>query len=359
MNVRIPSYEDKQFTILDNLALIRDPNNLRQTSHYKEGDVLLPGKRIGDQKVIPMMTKVRVTGVRTDDDRNAYAFAEPAEADSPAPSGWTRVTNFAGQMLNELAGYTPAEWELRPMGKNYTVTDLHALIRDGSPTYDSRGETIPPGTFVVVTARSSDTEPAGKFVRVSLGEIADGVITAVRPLGWTMFSNLTEGCSSIFSSDAWINETGPNACWRSGVFIGAKILVDIIGTGGQNEQITIDSLPAYTKLKDAAARKNIGLGITSGFRTFLKQKKLFDLFQQGQGNLAARPGRSNHQHGQAIDLNTGGFDGDPVYDWLKKNGPKNGFIRTVNREHWHWEYRPEDAARLDAVGKFALSNVRV
>jgi len=69
------------------------------------------------------------------------------------------------------------------------------------------------------------------------------------------------------------------------------------------------------------------------------------------GNLAARPSYGVHEHGQGFDLNTGGFDGDPVYDWLKKSGPRLGFIRTVNREHWHWEYRPEDAAGLAAEGK--------
>jgi hypothetical protein len=42
---------------------------------------------------------------------------------------------------------------------------------------------------------------------------------------------------------------------------------------------------------------------------------------------------------------------------MKKNGPRLGFIRTVNKEHWHWEFRPEDAKRLAAEGKFALSNV--
>ncbi len=79
----------------------------------------------------------------------------------------------------------------------------------------------------------------------------------------------------------------------------------------------------------------------------------------GTGNLAARPGRSNHQHGQAFDLNTGGFDGNRIYDWMKKNGPRFGFIRTVNREHWHWEYRPEEAAELAARGEFKLASVRV
>ena len=219
------------------------------------------------------------------------------------------------------------------------------------------GTTVPAGTFVVVTAKSKETDPRGKFVRVSRGKIENVGITPVEPFGWTSASNLARGCSRVFTTEAWINKEGPNGCWRRGKFIGAKVLVDIVGTGGQMQKVTLESLPAYLKLKNGAAKKNLVLSITSGFRTFAKQQQLFDLFQQRRGNLAAKPGRSNHQHGQAFDLNTGGFDGSPIYDWLKKNGPKHGFIRTVRKEHWHWEYRPDDAARLAAVGRFKNPNV--
>jgi len=42
---------------------------------------------------------------------------------------------------------------------------------------------------------------------------------------------------------------------------------------------------------------------------------------------------SNHQYGQAFDLNTrhNMFDGsDKIYEWLKRNGPAHGFVRTVS-----------------------------
>jgi len=84
------------------------------------------------------------------------------------------------------------------------------------------------------------------------------------------------------------------------------------------------------------------------------------LFESGHGNLAAQPGASNHQHGQAFDLNTmhNKFDGsDRIYEWLKRNGPKHGFVRTVSKESWHWEYRPAEATALAAAGKFKLDGV--
>ena len=126
------------------------------------------------------------------------------------------------------------------------------------------------------------------------------------------------------------------------------------------EQITLDSLEPYMKLKNAAEEENIELSINSAFRTFQRQAPLRRLFEAGQGNRAALPGHSNHQHGQALDLNTrhNVFDGsDKVYEWLEANAPNQGFVRTVSDESWHWEFRPGEASELAAAGLFKLQGV--
>jgi hypothetical protein len=108
-----------------------------------------------------------------------------------------------------------------------------------------------------------------------------------------------------------------------------------------------------------AEQSNIEISINSAFRTFQRQAELFHLFEIHQGNLAARPGASNHQHGQAFDLNTrhNVLDGtDKVYEWLKRNAPSHGFVRAVSKESWHWEYRPLEAAQL-GPGKFMLPGI--
>ncbi len=88
----------------------------------------------------------------------------------------------------------------------------------------------------------------------------------------------------------------------------------------------------------AAAKKNgNNLRIISGFRTMDKQKELYGMYQRGTGNLAAKPGYSNHQNGIALDLNP---EEGNNYSWLARNGAKFGFCRTVPSERWHWEYRP-------------------
>ncbi len=44
---------------------------------------------------------------------------------------------------------------------------------------------------------------------------------------------------------------------------------------------------------------------------------------------------------------------------MKKNGPRLGFIRTVNKEHWHWEYMPDEAPAFVKAKKFKLDKVKV
>ena len=179
-------------------------------------------------------------------------------------------------------------------------------------------------------------------------------------IGWTAAANLERGPDAFWATAEWLDQKGPNACWEAGHYAGARLLVNVGGTGGEMEQVPLDAPAPYVRLLDLAARRNLTLSINSGFRTFAQQAALFKAHQDDRSKpIAAEAGKSNHQHGQAFDLNTGGFDGTAIYDWLKENGPRLGFIRTVNGEHWHWEYRPDDAVRLAQDGRFALGTVTV
>jgi hypothetical protein len=350
MNFR--SYAGKVFVVESSKAIVR--NEQLQEQRYKAGETLPPGKNVGDVKVIPQRSEVKVTDVKADADRHTFVLA--VAADTGEPFGWTSAANLVGSFANETAGLSPATWALEPLGSNMTCTDKNAVVRGGAPDFASTGNSIPERSFVAVTETSAD----GKFVKVSAMTIAENGMQVGAEIGWTKATNLREGCSDLYFSSEWLDEKGPNACWRHGDYIGAKLLVNIVGFGAEMEQITIDTLEPYLKLKDAADAENIQLSINSAFRTFARQVALRRLFESGHGNLAAQPGASNHQHGQAFDLNTmhNKFDGsDRIYEWLKRNGPKHGFVRTVSKESWHWEYRPAEAAALAAAGKFKLDGV--
>jgi len=361
--MKIPSYTDKTYIVASSDARIRRADNLAQVETYQAGDEIPAGSAVGDIKRLPKDAAIKVTDVKTDANRVVYVFAEPVSTnDEIVPSGWTKALNLKGKFLNEIVGFAPADWDFAPAGNNFTITDKQSLIRGGKPNFISTGNSIPIGSYVLVTEKS---DIAGKnFVKVSLAEISNGEITAKEEIGWTSAANLTDGCSKYFASVDWLDTKGGNACWKRGSYIGTKILVNIVGTDldrdVQMEQITLESVEPYFKLCEAAAAANLQLAIESGFRTYQHQEKLrkkYDLFKSGQGPHApeaAKPGRSNHQHGQAFDFNTRvGVNETPLYAWLTKNAPKFGFLRTVPSEHWHWEYLPEQAKTIAQNGGFS------
>ncbi len=108
-------------------------------------------------------------------------------------------------------------------------------------------------------------------------------------------------------------------------------------------EVELRTARAYRKMRDAAERDGIVLEIRSGFRSHEQQMNLYQRWRAGWGNMAAKPGFSNHQAGRAIDL----VVHDPtVLAWLTKHAPKYGFWRTVRSEPWHWEFRPIKSRRL-------------
>lgn len=127
--------------------------------------------------------------------------------------------------------------------------------------------------------------------------------------------------------------TSSQELFRSGNSIGhATEFVNI------NGKMVIKEVAGYVQAMIAAANSDgTTVQVTSGFRTMADQQRLYDKYRAGTGNLAAEPGRSNHQNGIAIDFNVSSQNGR-VFEWLTKNAWKYGFIRTVSRERWHWEY---------------------
>lgn len=107
----------------------------------------------------------------------------------------------------------------------------------------------------------------------------------------------------------------------------------------EDHWLRADAAEAFRSMKAAAAADGIDLGLNSAFRSHDEQKDLYAKYLNGTGNLAARPGYSNHEGGIAVDIPTGGT-GTAVYRWLADNAGNFGFVRTVPSEPWHWEYHP-------------------
>lgn len=119
---------------------------------------------------------------------------------------------------------------------------------------------------------------------------------------------------------------------------------------GSVELIHIDGMPAtvrtghaFLALQRLAASHGIDVRISSGFRTMAEQQHLWQCYQSGScnhGNLAAKPGYSNHQSGTALDLTTP--QRSALDALIKSQGLP--WKKTVPSEAWHYEYQGTDVA---------------
>lgn len=95
-----------------------------------------------------------------------------------------------------------------------------------------------------------------------------------------------------------------------------------------------DAAAAFRNMRAAAASAGVELVVNSAFRTWVNQDYFYKLYLAGTGNLAAKPGYSNHQSGIAVDIH----NPPEVLAWLDENASLFGFRRTVPSENWHWEF---------------------
>jgi len=224
------------------------------------------------------------------------------------------------------------------LNKTFVIQDPEARIRQDGDLLsyvieNGKPRTIPNGTEIQLTDATI---------------FKDSVFVKATDWGWTAANNLknrflNETLANIPPADN--NQKGPNAAWDAGHFIKQLTLVQIVGADNTIKFVSDEIVEFYLKLVTAADADGVPLPLKSGFRTYPKQEYLYDGYVRHLPgfNLAAKPGFSNHQDGFAYDFAIAGYEGNPRYDWLKKNGPRFGFVRTVNKEPWHWEYRPEVA----------------
>lgn len=104
-------------------------------------------------------------------------------------------------------------------------------------------------------------------------------------------------------------------------------LVDL----GGGKKVDASIADNVRKMIADAKKDGVDLKITSAHRSRQQQEVLYQKYLNGTGNLAAKPGTSNHESGLAIDFsNTRG-----AYAWLKKNAGRYG-LKNLPSEPWHY-----------------------
>ncbi len=146
--------------------------------------------------------------------------------------------------------------------------------------------------------------------------------------------------------------------------------VDLL-TLSNGQQIDERIYPPLQKMFDDMRAKGIYPTVVSGYRSYEEQRTILEekyLAYRGEGYSKSRakelalewvalPGTSEHQLGIAVDINPdySVSDGKGVYEWLRDNAHKYGFIKRypedkteitgIINEPWHYRYVGEKAAK--------------
>jgi D-alanyl-D-alanine dipeptidase len=113
--------------------------------------------------------------------------------------------------------------------------------------------------------------------------------------------------------------------------------LESIGIGSHRLHRT--AAQGFARWRDLARQAGIDLTCTDSYRTLALQEQL----KKMKPKWSATPGRSVHGWGFAVDVAIGtppkGF-GPSVLQWLKENGPPNGWhLGRPKDEPWHWVFR--------------------
>ena len=115
------------------------------------------------------------------------------------------------------------------------------------------------------------------------------------------------------------------------------------------------------KMFAASRKENLNIYISSGFRSYSKQKSIYERYVSydgiaGADTYSARAGHSEHQSGLAFDVNqiNSTFNDTKEAKWLSANCYKYGFILRYPKgktnetgyiyESWHFRYVGEELA---------------
>ena len=125
--------------------------------------------------------------------------------------------------------------------------------------------------------------------------------------------------------------------------------------------LTEDTMAAFEDMRDAAAEDGVELWVQSGYRSYERQKELYDRYTQERGKeyadaYSARPGYSEHQTGLSFDVNESGtnFEETKEGQWIEAHAHEYGFIIRFPQgkgditgyefEPWHLRYLGKDLA---------------
>ena len=173
-----------------------------------------------------------------------------------------------------------------------------------------------------------------------------------------MVDNNTDDIIEFTTSKGFKGITKNGITYIDGVLVVNKTysLPDDYGNG-----LTSTTTNAFYKMQAASKLENLNIYLSSGFRSYSTQDRIYNNYVARDGKEAAdtysaRPGYSEHQSGLAFDVNqiNSTFDDSEEAIWLSNNCYKYGFILRYPKgkeditgykyESWHFRYVGVDLA---------------
>lgn len=206
-----------------------------------------------------------------------------------------------------------------------------------------------PGVCYVTVSSVSNPEVYAQ-VKVNVMD-ENGLVPASQPVSTTS-SDSSQTVTTTVTTSAVPVKNDSGATYIQGILIVNK-------TYGlpedYNPGLDSEAESAFNTLSEAAANQGLDIYLSSGFRSYETQVRIYESYVDSYGKesadtFSARPGYSEHQTGLVIDVNTidDSFAGTPEAEWLAKHAHEYGFIIRYPKgkesitgykyEPWHIRY---------------------
>lgn len=206
-----------------------------------------------------------------------------------------------------------------------------------------------PGVCYVTVSSVSNPEVYAQ-VKVNVMD-ENGLVPASQPVSTTS-SDSSQTVTTTVTTSALPVKNDSGVTYIQGILIANK-------TYGlpedYNPGLDSETEAAFNTLSEAAANQGLDIYLSSGFRSYETQARIYGSYvdsygQESADTFSARPGYSEHQTGLAIDVNTidDSFAGTPEAEWLANHAHEYGFIIRYPKgkesitgykyEPWHIRY---------------------
>lgn len=183
---------------------------------------------------------------------------------------------------------------------------------------------------VKVTGECDQNTPGQYEIRIKIKDKAGDSRTVKKTAGVIDLNDDETGDFTFLTETGFIAERNEGITKINGVIIANKTFTvpEDYGYG-----ITDDAMHAFDRMQTAAQNDGIDIFIKSDYRSYFDQTVIYKGYVKDHGKkeadrYSARPGHSEHQLGECVDINytDESFADTPEGQWVDKNCSKYGYI---------------------------------